>query len=41
MQQEPADIDPDRWIEEGEFTELLEISVGERERIHGDKAGSS
>ena len=32
--QEPADIDPDRWIDEGELTELPEISVGERERVY-------
>ena len=34
VRQEPADIDPDRWIDEGELTELPEISVGERERVY-------
>ena len=34
MRQEPADVDPDRWIDEGELTELPEISVGERERVY-------
>ena len=29
VRQEPADIDPDRWIDEGELTELTEISVGD------------
>ena len=33
VRQEPADIDPDRWVDEGELTELLEISVGDRERV--------
>ena len=33
VQQEPADVDPDRWVNEGELTELPEISVGERERV--------
>ena len=31
VRQEPTDVDPDRWIDEGELTELLEISVGEKE----------
>ena len=31
--QEPADVDPDRWIDEGELTELPEIPVVDRERV--------
>ena len=33
VRQEPTDVDPDGWVEEGELTELPEISVGERERV--------
>ena len=33
VQQEPADVDPDGWVEEGELTELPEIPVGERDRL--------
>ena len=33
MQQEPADVDPDGWVEEGELTELPEIFVRERDRV--------
>ena len=29
--QEPADVDPDIWIDEGELTELEKVSLGERE----------
>ena len=32
VQQEPEDIDPDRWLNEGELTELPETSPKERER---------
>ena len=28
VQQEPKDIDPDRWLEEGGLTELPEASPG-------------
>ena len=31
--QEPDDVDPDGWVEEGELTELPEIPVGERDRL--------
>ena len=41
MRQEPADVDPDRWIDERELMELPEVSLGERESIHGDETGSS
>ena len=33
VRQEPTDVDPDGWEEEGELTELPEISVRERERV--------
>ena len=33
VRQEPDDVDPDRWVDKGELTELPEISVGERERV--------
>ena len=33
VQQEPADVDSNRWVDEGELTELLEISVRDRERV--------
>ena len=26
VRQEPADVDPGRWIDEGDFTELAEVS---------------
>ena len=29
VRQEPADIDPDLWTDEGELTELPEIPVGD------------
>ena len=35
VRQEPEDIDPDRWLDEGELTELPELpeaSPRERER---------
>ena len=32
VRQEPNDVDPNRWIDEGELTELPEVSLGERER---------
>ena len=42
VRQEPTDVDPDRWVDEGELKELPEISVEKkRESIHGDEAGSS
>ena len=34
VRQEPADVDPDTWIDEEELTELPEISVGKRERVY-------
>ena len=34
VQQEPEDVYPDRWLEEGELTELLEASLRGRERIY-------
>ena len=34
VRQEPDDVDPDGWIDEGELTELLEVSLGERERVY-------
>ena len=33
VRQEPADVDPDRWTDEGELTELPEIPVLEGERV--------
>ena len=30
VRQEPPDVDPDRWIDEGELTELPKVSLGER-----------
>ena len=33
VSQEPADLDPDRWTDEGELTELPEIPVVDRERV--------
>ena len=33
VRQEPTDIDPDGWVEEGELTELPETSARERERV--------
>ena len=33
VRQEPTDVDPDRWVEEGELTELPEISARERDRV--------
>ena len=32
--QEPEDVDPDRWLEEGELTKLPEASLRGRERIY-------
>ena len=29
VRQEPADVDPDLWVDEGELTELPEIPVRE------------
>ena len=42
VRQEPDDVDPNGWIDEGELTELPEVSLGERERvhIHGDRTRS-
>ena len=37
VQQEPADVDPDRWIDEGELTELPEISNGDGERVYMER----
>ena len=34
VRQEPHDVDPDRWINEGELMELPEVSLGERERVY-------
>ena len=34
VRQEPEDVDPDGWVDEGELTELLEISLGGRERVY-------
>ena len=36
VRQEPDDVDPDRWIDEGEVMELPEVSLGERERVYMD-----
>ena len=33
VHQKPADVDPDRWTDKGELTELLEITVGDGERV--------
>ena len=33
VQQEPEDIDPDRWLNKGELTELPEASLRGRKRI--------
>ena len=33
VRQEPVDMDPDRWTDEGELTELPEIPVVGRERV--------
>ena len=33
MRQKPADMDPDRWTDKGELTELPEIPVVDRERV--------
>ena len=32
IRQDPEDIDPHRWLDEGELTELLEAPLGEAER---------
>ena len=37
VRQKPADVDPDRWVDEEELMELPEISVGERERVFMEK----
>ena len=37
MRQEPTDVDPDRWVDEGELTELPKISLGDRERVFREK----
>ena len=29
IRQDPEDIDPDRWLDEGVLTELLEAPLGE------------
>ena len=34
VQQEPEDVDPDRWLDKGELTELHEASLRARERIY-------
>ena len=34
VQQEPKDVDPDGWIDEGELTELPVVSLEERERVY-------
>ena len=37
VRQEPDDVDPDRWIDEGELTELPKVSLGERERVYMER----
>ena len=32
--QDPEDIDPDRWLDEGKLTELPEAPLGKAERRH-------
>ena len=32
IRQDPEDIDPDRWVDKGELTELPEAPLGEGER---------
>ena len=34
VRQEPKDVDPDRWVDKGELTELPEISLRGRERVY-------
>ena len=34
VRQEPGEVDPDKWIDEEELTELQEVSWGERERVY-------
>ena len=34
MRQNPEDIDPNKWTDEGELKELPEISLEERERVY-------
>ena len=34
VRQNPEDINPDRWADEGELTKLPEVSLGERERVY-------
>ena len=41
VQQEPPDVDPDRWTDEGELTKLPEIPVVDRESVPGDEYGFS
>ena len=33
VRQEPAEVDPDRWTDEGELTELPEIPIVDGERV--------
>ena len=33
VHQEPADVDPDQWADEGELTKLPEIPVGDGDRV--------
>ena len=33
MGQEPTDVDPDLWTDEGELTELPDIPVGDGDRV--------
>ena len=34
VRQEPEEVDPDRWLDEGELKKLLETSLRGRERIY-------
>ena len=33
VRQEPVDVDPDRWTDEGDLTELPEIPAGDGDRV--------
>ena len=33
VRQEPVDVDPDQWADEGELTELPEIPVRDWDRV--------
>ena len=34
VRQEPVDVDPDQWADEGELTELPEIHLRGREKVY-------